>query len=81
MGKTLSFIHFQSLPVKVRKSAVAHVLANRFNYSIEGEGKKFERAYLKALIDFQKSVGLGGNGVICEKTFECLSPVTVVTSK
>ena len=81
MSKPLSYIHFQSLPVKVRKSAIAHVLSTRFNYVIEGEGKKFERSYLKALTDFQKSSGLGGNGVVCEKTFELLAPVTLTMSK
>lgn len=70
MAKQLTYIHFQSLPVKVRKFIVAHILVNQEGYTISNEKK--EKSINKAIVSFQKSIGLAGNGIICEKTFNAL---------
>lgn len=75
MNKQLTFNSFQILPLKVRKSLVCEVLISRWHYNISGEGKERERAFSKALIHFQKSIGAAGNGIVCEKTFEALGPI------
>ena len=75
MSKQISYTSFQLLPLKVRKSIVSEVLSSRWNYLIEGEGKHREKSYTKALIQFQKDLGLAGNGIVCEKTFNALGPI------
>ena len=75
MAKQLTYNKFQSMPVKVRKSLVCDILITRWNYLINGEGKQREKAYNKALTQFQKTHNLVGNGVICEKTFNALGPI------
>lgn len=72
MSKQLTFIHFQSFPLKVRKAIVADVLVSHQGYKISEEAAKRDKSINKAIVTFQKSIGLAGNGVICEKTFDAL---------
>ena len=75
MSKQLSFSSFQVLPVKVRKYIISKRLSEAWGYSISGQGKQFDKAYTKALTQFQQKCGLVGNGVVCEKTFTALGPI------
>lgn len=68
----MSYHSFEILPVKVRNSLAADVLSNVWGYHIEDDKNKRERSYKKALVAFQKSNGLAGNGMICEQTFKLL---------
>ena len=77
MARQLSYISFQTLPVKARKSIIADILSDKYGYDIPDSGKQREKAYTKALTSFQKSIGLAGNGVICEATFNAISPVVI----
>lgn len=81
MAKALSYISFLSLPVKVRKMAVSEALISNHGYDIPADGNRREKAYNKALADFQKSLGLSANCVVCETTFDALGAVYTPTKQ
>lgn len=76
MRKKLTYESFLSLPVKGRIALVSEVLENLWHYTIDKRKSKHDRAYRRALIDFQQSRGLAGNAVVCRKTFELLQVST-----
>lgn len=81
MSKRLTYNSFLMLPVKVRNSLVSEVLINKWGYNIDNSSNKHDRALKKALISFQKSNGLAGNAVVCEKTFDFLQLSSYVKSR
>jgi len=70
MSKNLTFVRFNSYPVKVRISMVETKL-NELGYVCNTNGKR-DRQYIEALKKFQSDNGLSPNAVVCIKTFETL---------
>lgn len=81
MSKRLTYNSFSMMPVKIRNSLVSEVLTNKWGYNIDASCNKHDKAFKKALIAFQKSMGLAGNAVVCEKTFNLLELSSYMKSR
>ena len=81
LSKRFTYNSFLMMPVKVRNSLVSEVLTNKWGYSIDPNDNKHDKAFKKALTAFQKSNGLAGNAVVCEKTFNLLQLSSYMKSR
>lgn len=66
--KQLTFSKYSCYSLKARVLWAQKVLQSLGYDKVILNGKR-EKAYIKAMIDFQKSHNLGSNAMVCEKTF------------
>ena len=71
MKNALTFTHYQSYSLKARVLWAQKVLLSLGYNKVVLNGKR-DKGYIKALKNFQEQHGLGGNAMVCEKTFNAL---------